>query len=244
MAAPRVWVVTGASRGIGAAIARRAHDAGDRVALLARGTQVEAMAGELGENAIGVRTDVADPASVAAAFAQVTEHFGDVNVVVNNAGVHRGGRLKRLSAEHWQEVLDVNLSGAFNVAQAAAPQLREGDSLINIGAVVGLRGFPGDVAYASSKAGLIGMTRALGIELAATGVTVNLVIPGLVLTEMTGGLSEAALEAMRRQIPMGRFAEPDEIAEVVYWVSGSRYMTGAVIPVEGGLLSSFGVNGQ
>ena len=239
----RVWVVTGASRGIGAAIARRAHARGQRVALLARGAEVEKIAAQLGERALGARADVSDRDAVAAAFARIEARFGTVNVVVNNAGLHRGGRLERLRPEQWHSVLSVNLSGAFNVAQAAAAQLASGDSLINIGAVVGLRGFPGDVAYASSKAGLVGMTRALAIELAPRDITVNLVIPGLVLTEMTAGLSESALQSMRRQIPLGRFADPAEIAEVVCWVSRSRYMTGAIVPVEGGLLSSFGVLG-
>jgi 3-oxoacyl-[acyl-carrier protein] reductase len=109
--------------------------------------------------------------------------------------------------------------------------------------VVGFRGFPGDSAYAASKAGLAGLTRALSIEFAARGVTVNLVIPGLVLTEMTSGLSEKALESMRKTIPLGRYGEPGEIAQVVEWVARSRYMTGAFVPVDGGLLSSFGVPG-
>lgn len=239
----QVWVVTGASRGIGEAIARRAILEGHRVALLARGEQVEAVAKALGENALAVRTDVADTASVTAAFERILDHFGNVNVLVNNAGLHRGGKLKRLALDAWQEVLDVNLTGALAVTKAAAPYFSDGDSLINIGAVVGFRGFPGDVAYASSKAGMAGMTRALAIEWAPKGITANLVIPGLVLTEMTQGLSDTALESMRKQIPMGRFAEPHEIADVVYWVSRSRYMTGAVVPVEGGLMSSFGVMG-
>ncbi len=240
---PQVWVVTGASRGIGAAIARRAAAEGHRVALLARGEQVETVASSLGPHTQGIRCDVADQSSIEAAFEQVLQRFGDVNVLVNNAGLHLGGKLKRLALDDWQAVLDVNLTGALAVAKAAVPHFSAGDSLINIGAVVGFRGFPGDVAYASSKAGMAGMTRALAIEWAPKGVTANLVIPGLVLTEMTQGLSDTALESMRKQIPMGRFAEPEEIADVVYWVSRSRYMTGAVVPVEGGLLSSFGVLG-
>jgi 3-oxoacyl-[acyl-carrier protein] reductase len=239
----QVWVVTGASRGIGEAIARRAATAGHRVALLARGEGVETAAAARGAHARGRRTDGAKEAAVVAAFERIIDHFGDVNVVVNNAGLHRGGKLKRLAGSDWQDVLDVNLTGALNVARAAVGHFSAGDSLVNIGAVVGFRGFPGDVAYASSKAGLAGMTRALAIEWAPKGITANLVIPGLVLTEMTQGLSESALEAMRRQIPMRRFAEPDEIADVVYWVAQSRYMTGAIVPVEGGLMSSFGVVG-
>lgn len=239
----QVWVVTGASRGIGKAIAHRAIAEGHRVALLARGEDVEAVAQSLGDRALGVRADVSDLTSITVAFAKIIDHFGDVNVVVNNAGLHRGGKLKRLALEDWQDVIDVNLTGALAVAKSAVQHFTAGDSLINIGAVVGFRGFPGDVAYASSKAGMAGMTRALAIEWAPKGITANLVIPGLVLTEMTQGLTDTALESMRNQIPMGRFAEPDEIADVVYWVSRSRYMTGAVIPVEGGLLSSFGVMG-
>ena len=119
--------------------------------------------------------------------------------------------------------------------------MRAGASIVNIGAVVGFRGFPGDVAYASSKAGLAGMTNALAIEMAKQDITVNLVIPGLVLTEMTSGLSTRAMDDMQAKIPMGRLGEDREVAEVVFWVSGSRYMTGATVPVDGGLMCSFGV---
>lgn len=244
MQKPQVWLVTGASRGIGEAIARRAAAEGHRVALLARGEHVKSVAADIGDNALGVCADVSDRESIDAAFETVLAHFGDVNVVVNNAGLHRGGKLKRLELDTFQDVVDVNLTGALAVAKAAVPYFGDGDSLINIGAVVGFRGFPGDVAYASSKAGLAGMTRALAVEWAPLGITANLVIPGLVLTEMTQSLSESALEAMRKQIPMGRFAEPREIADVVYWVSRSRYMTGAIVPCEGGLMSSFGVMAQ
>jgi 3-oxoacyl-[acyl-carrier protein] reductase len=171
----------------------------------------------------------------------VIARFGRVDTLVNNAGVHRGGKVKRLADDAWQEVLQVNLTGAMNMTRAALAHMEEGSAIINIGAVVGFRGFPGDAAYASSKAGLSGLTKALAIELAPKAITANLVIPGLVLTEMTSGLTEASLEAMNKQIPMRRFAEEREIAEVVYWVSQSRYMTGACVPVDGGLLSSFGV---
>ena len=155
--------------------------------------------------------------------------------------MHRGGKVQRLSDEAWQEVMQVNLTGAMSMTRAALAHMDAGAAIVNVGAVVGFRGFPGDAAYASSKAGLSGLTKALAIELAPKAITVNLVIPGLVITEMTSGLSEAALEKMNGQIPMRRFAEEREIAEVVYWVSQSRYMTGACVPVDGGLLSSFGV---
>ena len=243
MSTQKVWLISGASRGIGLAIARRAIDAGDKVALLARGDSVIAAARDLGENAMPVQADVADTASVQAAVDAVLSQWGQLDVVVNNAGLHRGGKVGRLAMEDWQAVLDTNLTGALNVISCARPHLGDGAAIVNVGAVVGFRGFPGDSAYAASKAGLSGLTRALAVELAAKNIRVNLVIPGLVLTEMTGGLSESALESMRRTIPMARYGEAEEIAEVVDWVARSRYMTGAFIPVDGGLMSSFGVPG-
>ncbi len=237
----KVWVVTGASRGIGAAIATVAAEAGHRVAMVARSESVLSVAEALGEMATGFRCDVADSEAVNATVDQVIEHYGRIDVVVNNAGVHRGGKVHRLTDEAWQEVLQVNLTGAMSMTRATLPHMDAGGAVVNVGAVVGFRGFPGDSAYASSKAGLSGLTKALAIELAPKGITANLVIPGLVLTEMTAELSETALEKMTQQIPMRRFAGDHEIAEVVWWVAQSRYMTGACVPVDGGLLSSFGV---
>jgi 3-oxoacyl-[acyl-carrier protein] reductase len=239
----RVWLVTGASRGIGQAIARRIAASGDRVALLARGESVHALAAELGENCLACQADVSSVAEVTTAIEAIISRWGRLDKVVNNAGLHRGGKLARLEVNDWQAVIDTNLTGALNVCKAASVHLGEGGSIVNIGAVVGFRGFPGDAAYACSKAGLAGLTRALAIELAKRGITVNLVIPGLVLTEMTGALSDKALESMRAKIPLGRYGEPDEIAEVVEWVGRSRYMTGAFVPVDGGLMSSFGIAG-
>ena len=237
----KVWVVTGASRGIGAAIATVAAEAGHRVAMVARSESVLSAAEALGEMATGFRCDVADSEAVNATVDQIIEHYGRIDVLVNNAGVHRGGKVHRLTDEAWQEVLQVNLTGAMSTTRATLPHMDAGGAVVNVGAVVGFRGFPGDSAYASSKAGLSGLTKALAIELAPKGITANLVVPGLVLTEMTAELSETALEKMTQQIPMRRFAGDHEIAEVVYWVAQSRYMTGACVPVDGGLLSSFGV---
>ena len=237
----KLWVVTGASRGIGAAIATVAAEAGHRVAMVARSELVMSAAEALGEMATGFQCDVADSEAVDATVDEIIKHCGRIDVVVNNAGVHRGGKVHRLTDEAWQEVLQVNLTGAMSMTRATLPHMDAGGAVVNVGAVVGFRGFPGDSAYASSKAGLSGLTKALAIELAPKGITANLVIPGLVLTEMTAELSETALEKMTQQIPMRRFAGGHEIAEVVYWVAQSRYMTGACVPVDGGLLSSFGV---
>jgi 3-oxoacyl-[acyl-carrier protein] reductase len=241
MSQEKVWLVTGASRGIGFEVARRVVAAGEKVALLARGEGVLSAAKELGEGAFGIQADVSDPASVQAANDQVLAKWGRIDFVVNNAGMHRGGKVGRLPLEDWQAVINTNLTGALNVISAARPSLQHGSSIVNVGAVVGFRGFPGDAAYGASKAGLAGLTRALAIELAGKGICVNLVIPGLVLTDMTGALSEKALESMRKTVPMGRYGEPQEIAEVIEWVARSRYMTGAFVPVDGGLMSSFGV---
>jgi 3-oxoacyl-[acyl-carrier protein] reductase len=241
MSQEKVWIITGASRGIGLEVARRAIAAGERVALIARGESVLVAASELGESAVGIQADVSDAVSVQAANDQVLEKWGRIDFVVNNAGIHRGGKVGRLPLEDWQTVLNTNLTGALNVISAARPSLKEGSSIVNVGAVVGFRGFPGDAAYGASKAGLAGLTRALAIELAAKGICVNLVIPGLVLTDMTGALSDKALESMRKTVPMGRYGEPQEIAEVIEWVARSRYMTGAFVPVDGGLMSSFGM---
>jgi len=243
LSSEHVWLVTGSSRGIGLAIARRALVAGDRVALLARGPEVEDTADGLGAGCLGIRADVRQPEAIAGALQQILERWGRLDFVVNNAGMHRGGRVGRLAPADWAAVLDTNLTGALNVIGATTPHLEQGGAIINIGAVVGFRGFPGDAAYAASKAGLAGLTRALAIELAPRGIRVNLVIPGLVLTEMTQGLSPKALEAMRGTIPLGRFGEAEEIAEVVESVARARYMTGAFVPVDGGLMSSFGVPG-
>jgi 3-oxoacyl-[acyl-carrier protein] reductase len=239
----QVWLITGASRGIGLEIARQALQAGHRVALVARSEDLAAVARSLEGEHMACRGDVCDPASTAEVVEKVMTRWGRIDRVVNNAGMHRGGRIGRLRADDWQAVLDTNLSGAMNTIRAAEPHLQSGAAIVNIGAVVGFRGFPGDSAYAASKLGLAGLTRALAIEFAARGVTVNLVIPGLVLTEMTGALSEKALSRMTRTIPLGRFGEAAEIAEAVLWVANSRYMTGAFVPVDGGLMSSFGVPG-
>jgi 3-oxoacyl-[acyl-carrier protein] reductase len=244
MSAQMIWLITGASRGIGLALARRVVAAGDCVAILARGEGVLDVAKELGEDCIGLQADVANRDSVEAAMAKVIQRWGKLDVVVNNAGAHRGGKVNKIALDDWQTVLDTNLTGALNVIAKASAHFENGGAIVNIGAVVGFRGFSGDAAYASSKAGLAGLTRALAIELAPKSIRVNLVIPGLVLTEMTSELSEKALESMRKMIPLGRYGDPDEIAEVIEWVARSRYMTGAFVPVDGGLMSSFGVPGQ
>jgi NAD(P)-dependent dehydrogenase (short-subunit alcohol dehydrogenase family) len=232
----RTWVVTGASRGLGLAVARLAAAKGDKVALIARGADIAAQAKAIGENAIGVVADVTDPSSVERACAQIVERWGGIDVLINNAGLHRGGLLGSLAQGDWQAVLDTNLSGPLNFVRAALPHMGEGGSIVNIGAVVGLRGFAGDAAYGASKAGLAGLTQVLAVELARNGIRVNYVIPGLTSTEMTAGISARAKAKLVASIPLGREGTAEELADVVWWVAGSPYMTGSIISNDGGLL--------
>lgn len=237
---PRRWIVTGATRGIGAAIVRGACQAGDRVAVLARTVDTDAVRAEYGEAALAVATDVTDPGSLELAVAQVVDAWGGVDVLVNNAGVHRGGRVTSIARDDWLEVVSINLVGAFDAVRVVLPAMQEGGAIVNIGAVVGFRGFPGDTAYASAKAGLSGLTLALAMELAPRGIRVNLVLPGFTETEMTGGLSERARASIIGRIPLGRAALASEVADVVLAVAAASYMTGSLVAVDGGLMAALG----
>ncbi|NKQ51618.1 SDR family oxidoreductase [Amycolatopsis sp. K13G38] len=229
------WLVTGGSRGIGRAVVSYVAEAGENVAALSRSP-----ASEFGERVLEVKADVTDPESIGRGIDAVVDHFGSLDVVVNVAGVHRGGRIDGLERGAWDEVLSTNLTGAYEVCRAAVPVLPSGGAVVNVGAVVGLRGFPGDVAYGSAKAGLSGLTQVLAVELAPRGIRVNLVVPGFVDTDMTAGLSERARQRVLDTIPAGRTGTPREIAEVIVAVARSTYMTGATVPVDGGLLATFG----
>jgi NAD(P)-dependent dehydrogenase (short-subunit alcohol dehydrogenase family) len=234
----RVWLVTGASRGIGEAVARLAAGRGDRVALVARGERVEAVADELG--GLGVRADLADPDALGRVVRETVGRFGRIDVLVNNAGIHRGGRLERLRLEDFREVLETDLVGPFELCRLVLPHLPAGAAIVNVGAVVGFRGFPGDSPYGAAKAGLAGLTRVLAVELARRGVTVNLVVPGLTETDLIAGVDAPARERIVRGIPLGRMAGAQEIARVIAWVADTPYMTGSVVVVDGGLMATFG----
>lgn len=233
-------MITGASRGIGLALARRVAEAGDRVALVARGEKIAEVAESLGPAAIGIRADVGDRDSIDAVTARLGGEWGGIDVLVNNAGLHRGGKIDKLAAEDWDAVFGTNVRGPYQVIASALEYMDAGASIVNVGAVVGFRGFAGDAAYGSSKAGLAGLTRVLAVELAKRGIRANMVIPGLVKTEMTAGLSPKAQERLVNSIPMRRYGAEEEIAETVWWVAGSSYMTGSIVPVDGGLMSGFG----
>src|SRR5699024_7878309 len=228
----RSVLVTGGNRGIGRAIAQRFLDAGDKVAVTYR-------SGEPPEGFLGVRCDVTVPEQVDEAFATIEAEHGPVEVLVANAGITRDTLLLRMSDDDWDAVLDTNLTGAFRVAKRASKgmlRLRRG-RIVFISSVVGLLGNAGQVNYAASKAGLVGMARSIARELGSRSITENVVAPGFVETEMTAELSESKRDEYKATIPMGRYAEVDEICGVVEFVASdaAAYVTGAVIPVDGGL---------
>jgi 3-oxoacyl-[acyl-carrier protein] reductase len=228
----RSVLVTGGNRGIGRAIAEAFLAAGDSVAVTSR-------SGEAPEGAFAVPCELTDPASVEAAFAAVEAHQGPVEILVANAGVTRDTLILRMSEEDWHTVLDTNLTGSFRLAKRAAKgmlRLRRG-RIIFISSVVGLLGSPGQVNYAASKAGLVGMARSLARELGSRSITANVVAPGFIETDMTAVLPEEQQAAYTGQIPLGRMGTAAEVADTVVWLADDRsgYVTGAVIPVDGGL---------
>ncbi len=228
----RSVLVTGGNRGIGRAIAEAFIAQGDAVAVTTR-------TGDAPEGAFGVACELTDPASVEAAFAAVEEHQGPVEVLVANAGITKDTLLLRMSEQDWSAVIDTNLTGSFRLAKRASRGMlrqRKG-RIIFVSSVVALLGSPGQVNYAASKAGLIGMARSLARELGSRSITANVVAPGFVETDMTAELPEDQKASYQKQIPLQRFAHPAEIAATVIWLAseGAAYVTGAVIPVDGGL---------
>ncbi len=234
----RRWVVTGASRGLGHAIAALACRRGDKVCLVGRNPDIAEIATTLGENAIGISADVTKASDLERLAEAVGNAWGGIDVLVNNAGLHRGGTLGNVSDEDWNASLATNLTGPMRVIRAMDCHLQAGSSVVNVGAVVGFRGFPGDSCYGASKAGLTGLTTVLATELARRQVRVNMVVPGFVMTEMTSGVSERARKAIISRIPLQRMGTPEEIADVCWWVAGSTYMTGSVVFTDGGLMSN------
>ena len=228
----RSVLVTGGNRGIGRAIAQAFVDNGDNVAITYR-------SGEPPEGFLAVRCDVTDAEAVDAAFAEIEEKQGPVEVLVANAGITKDTLVLRMSDDDWSSVLDTNLTGSFRVAKRAARgmlRLRRG-RIIFISSVVGLLGSAGQVNYAASKSGLVGMARSLARELGSRSITANVVAPGFVETEMTEVLPEEKKAEYKAQIPLQRYATTGEVASAVQWLAsdGAAYVTGAVIPVDGGL---------
>jgi len=228
----RSVLVTGGNRGIGRAIAEAFLAQGDQVAVTSRG-------GDAPDGAFAVACELTDPESVIAAYDAVEAHQGPVEVLVANAGVTRDTLLLRMSEDDWSEVIETNLTGSYRlVKKAARSMLRQRKGrIVLVSSVIALLGSPGQVNYAASKAGLIGMARSLARELGSRGITVNVVAPGYVETDMTAGIPEDLKTTYQAQIPLQRFASPEEIANAVTWLASEHagYVTGAVIPVDGGL---------
>lgn len=229
---PRSVLVTGANRGIGRAIAERFLAQGDKVATIHR-------TGEPPEGVLSCIGDISNTEDIDAAFAKIEAEHGPVEVLVANAGVTNDQLLLRMSDEDFERVIDVNLTGTFKCVRRASRgmiRLRRG-RIILVSSVVGLYGSPGQVNYAASKAGLVGMARSITRELGGRGITANVVAPGFIATDMTAALPTERQEAYRASIPAGRFAEPDEVAAAIQFLASpdAGYINGAVIPVDGGL---------
>ncbi|HUX68291.1 MAG TPA: 3-oxoacyl-[acyl-carrier-protein] reductase [Terriglobales bacterium] len=243
-AAPgRVALVTGASQGIGRAIALRLAADGCRLALAARSRdKLEAVAAEIaaaGGAALVLPLDVAQEAEIKAGVKQAAAHFGQIDILVNNAGITRDQLLLRMKREDWEAVLATNLTAAFLFCQAALPGMirQRWGRIINIASVVGQSGNPGQANYVASKAGLIGLTKSLALEVASRQVTVNAVAPGFIATAMTAGLGEATTAQLLQRIPLGRIGAEAEVAAAVAFLAseGASYITGHTLAVNGGL---------
>lgn len=228
----RVVLITGGSRGIGLACAHHFAQLGDKVAITYNSTPPPS-------EFFGVKCDVTDATQVDDAFQQVEQHFGPVEVLVSNAGITKDTLLLRMSEVDFTSVIDANLTASFRVVKRATPAMLKARSgrIILMSSVVGLLGSAGQANYAASKAGLVGFARSLARELGSRNITINVVAPGPVATDMTSALSQERLTELGDAVPLKRVAQPEEIASVVGFLAGpgASYITGAVIPVDGGL---------
>ncbi len=240
----KIALVTGGSRGIGRAIAVKMAQEGCDVAILYAGRKEAAdetvsMIEAAGARALAVQCNVADGAAAEAAVKEVSQTLGSIDILVNNAGIVRDGLAMRMSSEDFRAVLDVNLTGAFHMIRACLPLFvrKRSGRIINITSVSGMMGNPGQANYASSKAGLIGLTKTIAREVASRGVTVNAVAPGFIETDMTASMNEAALQKGLSAVPMGRIGKPEDVANAVCFFAGegAGYITGCVLKVDGGM---------
>lgn len=233
-------LITGASGGIGADIARALHAAGATVALSGTRTEpLEALAAELGARAHVLACNLSDPQAVEGLVKRAVEAMGAVDILVNNAGITKDGLVMRMSDEDWQSVIDVNLTATFRLCRAAIRGMMKArwGRIVNISSVVGQTGNGGQVNYAASKAGMVGLSKSLAAEVASRGITVNCVAPGFIETAMTDKLNETQRAGILTVVPAGRMGRPEEIAAAVLYLASpeAAYVTGATLHVNGGM---------
>jgi 3-oxoacyl-[acyl-carrier protein] reductase len=239
----KVAVITGGGQGLGLATATALHEAGANVFLnyfddpagVNRDLAVEA-ASKLGDRAVALAADVRDRPAVETMFDEILRRFGRLDIVINNAAVIRDKTLRKMTDDEWDAVIDTNLTGVFNVSKAGQARMSDGGRIVNMASVSGVIGFFGQANYSAAKAGVMAFTKVLSKELASRKITVNAVAPGVVLTEMGKSIPEESRKKMFEQIPLGRFAEPEEIANVILFLCSdlSSYVTGQTIHVNGG----------
>ncbi|WP_299789165.1 3-oxoacyl-ACP reductase FabG [uncultured Shewanella sp.] len=236
----KVALVTGASRGIGRAVAETLVAAGATVVGTATSERGAAAIQEyLGDNGLGLVLNVTDGQSVTDLFAQIKEKTGEVNILVNNAGITRDNLLMRMKDDEWSDIIDTNLTSLFRTSKAAMrPMMKKRNGrIINIGSVVGSMGNPGQTNYCAAKAGLIGFTKSLAREVASRQITVNAIAPGFIQTDMTDELTEEQQQAIMSQVPMERLGQAQEIANAVLFLASdsAAYITGETLHVNGGM---------
>lgn len=239
----KVAVITGGGQGLGLATATTLHDAGVKVVLnyfhdpagINRGL-AENAAAKFGDRAIALPADVRDRSAVEAMFAAAVQRFGPIDIVVCNAAIIRDKTLRKMSDDEWDAVIDTNLTGVFNTCRAAQSRMNDGGRIVSLASISGVIGFFGQVNYSSAKAGVIALTKVLSKELASRQITVNAVAPGVVLTEMGKSIPDDVQQQMLAQIPLARFAEPEEISNVILFLCSdlASYVTGQTIHVNGG----------
>lgn len=239
----KTYLVTGGSQGLGAATVRRLHAAGGSVFInyfpdesQANRQRAEELAGELGSRAVPVPADVTDREQVDAMFAAIRQHGYGLHGLVNNAAVIRDRTLRKMTDDEWEAVISTNLTGVFRVCRAAADVLADGGRIVSLASISGVVGFFGQANYASAKAGVIALTKVLSKELASRRITVNAVAPGVVLTDMGASIPEAVRSEMLKNIPLGCFGEPDDIANAILFLCSdlAKYVSGQTLHVNGG----------
>ena len=239
-------LITGASKGIGRSIALKYAEQGANVAFtyLSSVEKGEALVKELeafGVKAKGYRSDASDFKAAGELVNSMVEDFGSLDILINNAGITRDNLLLRMSEEHWDEIMNVNLKSCFNTVKAASRTLmkQKSGSIINMSSVVGVKGNPGQANYAASKAGIIGFSKSIALELGSRGIRCNVVAPGFIETEMTEVLDEKTVQGWRDAIPLKRGGQPEDIADACVFLGSdmSTYITGQVLQVDGGMLT-------